>query len=295
MQPQLFFERELPGLLVNAAPASVFGTCLFSLTGEHGGEWTVDLRSSPPAVRAAATTDADCVVEMKSSDLDEFLSEANAAQLLAWQGRMRVSGLRGLLARIHESIFGSAYNHFDAYYAALARLAPDPGFRFMNHGYADEEDDFHWLAEADRPWRYAINLIRRVTSKTALADRHVLDAGCGRGGGVSWLRQNCRPASVTGLDACVAAVRLCGAADDSCQYVTARSESLPFASESFDVLLNVESSHCYRSLDDFFSEVQRVLRPGGTFCYADTFSAQSLSRVEEALQHCPGLHKRRDA
>ena len=37
----------------------------------------------------------------------------------------------------------------------------------------------------------------------------------------------------------------------------------------FDAVINVESSHCYPSLEKFLSEVRRVLRPGGHFLYAD--------------------------
>ena len=40
---------------------------------------------------------------------------------------------------------------------------------------------------------------------------------------------------------------------------------------SFDVITNVESSHLYPRLEHFYSEVARVLAPGGFFCYADIY------------------------
>jgi ubiquinone/menaquinone biosynthesis C-methylase UbiE len=47
------------------------------------------------------------------------------------------------------------------------------------------------------------------------------------------------------------------------------AENLPFADESFDVVINVEASHAYPRLPCFLAEVVRVLRPGGHLLYAD--------------------------
>ena len=47
------------------------------------------------------------------------------------------------------------------------------------------------------------------------------------------------------------------------------AESLPFADESFDAVINVEASHGYPDFPRFLAEVARVLRPGGHFLYAD--------------------------
>jgi SAM-dependent methyltransferase len=40
-------------------------------------------------------------------------------------------------------------------------------------------------------------------------------------------------------------------------------------SNSVDVVISVESSHCYPSRPRFFEEVERILRPGGSFLFAD--------------------------
>ena len=52
-------------------------------------------------------------------------------------------------------------------------------------------------------------------------------------------------------------------------YVQADAENLPFDDASFDVVINVESSHCYPHIDRFLSEVRRVLAPGGCFGIVD--------------------------
>ena len=47
------------------------------------------------------------------------------------------------------------------------------------------------------------------------------------------------------------------------------AESLPFPDATFDAILNVESSHCYGSMEKFLSEVHRALKPGGYFLWTD--------------------------
>ena len=61
------------------------------------------------------------------------------------------------------------------------------------------------------------------------------------------------------------------------------AESLPFADESFDAVINVEASHAYPRLSRFLAEVVRVLRPGGHFLYADFRGRGEFPGWEAAL------------
>jgi SAM-dependent methyltransferase len=56
------------------------------------------------------------------------------------------------------------------------------------------------------------------------------------------------------------------------------SERLSLPNESVDVAVNVESSHCYPSMERFLAEIRRILRPGGTFHIADL---RDNDRIEE--------------
>ena len=51
--------------------------------------------------------------------------------------------------------------------------------------------------------------------------------------------------------------------------VKGNAERLPFNDETFDVVLNVESSHLYTRRVNFVREVHRVLKTGGFLCTAD--------------------------
>ena len=79
------------------------------------------------------------------------------------------------------------------------------------------------------------------------------------------------PASYTGLDLNAAGIDFCRKRHNlpGLDFVRGDAEDLPFADQSFDAVINVESSHCYPRFPRFLAEVARVLRPGGHFLYAD--------------------------
>jgi ubiquinone/menaquinone biosynthesis C-methylase UbiE len=61
---------------------------------------------------------------------------------------------------------------------------------------------------------------------------------------------------------------------------------MPFPASSFDAVVNIESSHCYESMDTFLSEVCRVLRPGGRFFFADLRSVDGVNTLREQFNAC---------
>jgi ubiquinone/menaquinone biosynthesis C-methylase UbiE len=67
------------------------------------------------------------------------------------------------------------------------------------------------------------------------------------------------------------------------RFVQGDAERIPFDDQHFDVVMNVESSHCYPRLDAFFREVKRVLRPGGYFLYADIMLLEHLPERRKML------------
>jgi ubiquinone/menaquinone biosynthesis C-methylase UbiE len=97
----------------------------------------------------------------------------------------------------------------------------------------------------------------------------VLEVSCGRGGGASFLLRTFQPASYTGIDFSEENIRIAEARADGPRFMIGDAQQLAFADESFDIVVNIEASHLYDDRNVFFSEVQRILRPGGRFCYAD--------------------------
>ena len=67
------------------------------------------------------------------------------------------------------------------------------------------------------------------------------------------------------------------------RYVAGNAESIPFEDDRFDVVINVESSHAYGSVANFFAEVKRVLKPGGYFLITDMRDPKNITPFEQTL------------
>lgn len=67
-------------------------------------------------------------------------------------------------------------------------------------------------------------------------------------------------------------------------FVQGDAEDLPFKNNTFDSVINVESSHCYGNMASFVKEVARVLKPGGYFSWVDLRGENMLSDLETAFQ-----------
>ncbi|WP_224985009.1 methyltransferase domain-containing protein [Geomonas agri] len=65
--------------------------------------------------------------------------------------------------------------------------------------------------------------------------------------------------------------------------VNADAESLPFESESFDVVLSTSTYQWLATLDTAFAEAWRVLKPGGVFCFA-LFGERTLYELRESYR-----------
>jgi ubiquinone/menaquinone biosynthesis C-methylase UbiE len=122
-----------------------------------------------------------------------------------------------------------------------------------------------------RPIGTSIQLYHHVASAVDLRGLDVLEVGSGRGGGCSYIARYLKPRSLLGIDFSNEAVTLSRKlhAVPRLTFEQGDAEALPCQDRSFDAVINVESSHCYGSMERFLGEVFRVLRPGGHFLWAD--------------------------
>ncbi|WP_246216695.1 phthiotriol/phenolphthiotriol dimycocerosates methyltransferase [Mycobacterium botniense] len=156
-------------------------------------------------------------------------------------------------------------------YAYIARRADDDVL-FMNWAYEEDPPMALPLDPADEPHRYPIQLYHATATQNGdLAGKRILEVGCGHGGGAAYLTRTLKPAAYIGLDLNAAGIKFCRRRHQlpALEFVEGNAEDLPFPAESFDAVINVESSHFYPHFDRFLSEVTRVLRPGGAFLYTD--------------------------
>jgi ubiquinone/menaquinone biosynthesis C-methylase UbiE len=175
------------------------------------------------------------------------------------------------------------------WYQFLARMYPRRDWAFMNYGFAGTNAQGEaGLEVCDEPDRYFIQLYHHVATLAPLDGRDVLEVGSGRGGGASYVARYLRPRTMTGVDFAPNAVRLARRRHrvSGLTFAVGSAEALPFDDGSFDAVVNVESSHCYPSMDRFLGEVRRVLRPRGHFHYADFRDRPKLAGLERQLDRC---------
>ena len=169
------------------------------------------------------------------------------------------------------------------WYDLMSRIDRHDTMIFMNYGWADLETSNPSipLEAGDERDRYCIQLYEQVAGAVDLRDRDVLEIGCGRGGGASWVMRRFGPRTMTGLDLSPVGVEYCRRRHcmPGLSFVTGDAEAMGFEPESFDAVLNIESSHCYGSMERFLAGVFRVLRPGGHFLYTDYHSPEKLEQV----------------
>ena len=157
--------------------------------------------------------------------------------------------------------------------ALAARFGNVGWWTLMNYGYAEPENatgSFD-LQPDDEVERYPIALYRHVATLAPIAGRDVLEIGSGRGGGASYVARYLKPRRMVGIDLSGRAVAFSNKRHvvPNLHFRQGDAERLPFDDQSFDSVINVESSFCYPSIDGFFAEVKRVLRPGGYLHYTD--------------------------
>lgn len=181
------------------------------------------------------------------------------------------------------------------WYDRLAREVESERWTFMNYGFhapgsgAQPEPRLESTDEADR---LCIQLYERVLGGIHLAGAKVLEVGSGRGGGASYVTRYHRPAAMVGLDYSGEAIRFCRARYDNVpglNFEQGDAERLPMPDESFDAVINVESSHCYGDIRTFFAEVARVLKAGGHFLFADLRETREMDELKRILEEVAGL------
>jgi len=171
-------------------------------------------------------------------------------------------------------------------YQFMAGYCQRGDWTFMNYGYAELDDKPGIVLETqDEPNRTCIQLYHHVAHTVNLAGLEVLEVGSGRGGGAAYIKRYLGPKTMTGVDYSSQAVDLCNRHHhiDGLTFVTGDAESLPFDPESFDAVINVESAHCYSSMDAFLAQVRRVLRLGGYFLFADFRPRERLAELDTQL------------
>ena len=145
--------------------------------------------------------------------------------------------------------------------------------RANNFGYAPIDED---IAVYDPDHQYGIQLYKELVKNHSgfLINEScsVAEVGCGKGAGAEYLIKKLEPKKYTGIDYSEKAIDFCTATYGhikNAEFICADAQQLPFSDNTFDIVLNVESSHLYKDLKKFFAEVHRILKINGKFLFTD--------------------------
>jgi len=151
---------------------------------------------------------------------------------------------------------------------------------FMNYGYSKDNQKIE-LDENEEKDRYSIQLYQLAATGTDIKGKDILEIGCGRGGGLSYINRHFGPNSTIGIDLNKKAIDFCikKYSNKKNKFFQADAQKLDFDDNAFDVVINIESSHRYSKVDLFTREVYRVLKPGGVFLFADFGNIEDLEKL----------------
>ena len=157
---------------------------------------------------------------------------------------------------------------------------------FLNLGYVAGEDDRSPIElPASTLDRASVKLVLEVIGDLDISGFDILDVGAGRGGTLGTLISYFQPRSLTGVELSPVAATFARRSlpGTNVQMLAGNAQALPFKSAVFDVVINIESSHCYPRVSRFYAEVRRVLRPHGVFLYCDLLDSTVLSARKQEL------------
>ena len=156
---------------------------------------------------------------------------------------------------------------------------------FMNYGYEDHNQTIK-LDKEDEQNRYSIQLYHHLVSMVDITGKDILEIGSGRGGGLAYTAKTFQPSSARGVDRDKIATRFCNEhyGHMGLSFIRGDAQNLPLEDNTFDVILNVESSHRYPDMNSFLGEVKRLLKPKGYFLYTDFRYETEMEQLKQQLK-----------
>lgn len=165
-------------------------------------------------------------------------------------------------------------------------------FSCLNYGYTTKDLEQEKIHANDNGSERCQKQLYHYLLQQAHVDNYdslrVLEIGSGRGGGLSYISQEFQPLEVIGLELSSVAVKYSQEkyiAIPNLRFIQGDAENLPFSNDYFDIIVNIESSHCYPSFTTFLSECARVLKSGGELLISDCRYKEKIHEFNESFDN----------
>jgi len=174
---------------------------------------------------------------------------------------------------------------FRIWYWYVNKIDKNAEILFMNYGYHNKNQQIT-IDEQNEHNRYSIQLYHHLASAVEIKNKDIVEVGCGRGGGLSYIANNFSAASAVGIDLDKLAITFCNRhyKMNGLSFLQGDAQKLGLENNTCDIVLNVESSHRYPNMRTFLQEVCRILRPGGYFLFTDFRHDYKMEAMKKELE-----------
>lgn len=157
--------------------------------------------------------------------------------------------------------------------------------KFINFGFFSYDAPKLILKDEDEKNRLFINLVNRAIRGIDLKNKDVLVVGCGRGGDSEFIAKYKKPHSVIGIDRSKEAINFCQNNYNfpNLKFLQSNAEKIAIDDSSFDLIISIESSHCFE-IKDFLKEVRRLLKFNGILVIADFKTTLELNKFNNEFK-----------
>ena len=151
-------------------------------------------------------------------------------------------------------------------YSKMTECWPDY-YPFLNHGYYPFHEKIMDLSLCKAQASLYFQMFDGIDTQGL----KILDVGCGRGGFLS-LADRLGFAEMHGCDTHNVHIDICKRTIKNAEFKTcdAGEIHLVYPHNYFDIVINVESSHCYENVPMFLRAVKKVMKKDGIFLHADS-------------------------
>lgn len=161
----------------------------------------------------------------------------------------------------------------------------------INYGFIPDDGKLLALESSSKKEKCgntSIQLYHEVANAVPIEGMNIVEVGCGRGGGAAYVAQYLKPKTMTAIDLSTESISFANNTHKpkcpNLHFQTGDALNLPLPADSYDVVLNVESSHCYPDFAQFMREVYRILKPGGHFVMCDLGATKYFPGMEKQME-----------